>query len=125
MKIEGARNRHTDTEQTVLEVHRDRTGPFVGTLCTAADVVDKLELSSQDNQQGLTMVSKAMREAGCRTLDGTNRQIRVDGKQVRLWALSKKLAAKYSAMEPAALAEVYTQQNTREPIILDDYDPAS
>jgi hypothetical protein len=125
MKVEVADNQHTDIEQTVLEAHRDRTGPFVGTLCTAADVVDKLELSFQDNQQGLAMVSKAMREAGCRTLDGTNRQIRVDGKQVRLWAVSKKLAAKYSAMEPAALAEVYRQQKTREPIILDDCDPAS
>jgi Mesyanzhinovviridae DNA primase len=125
MKVEVADNQHTDIEQTVLEAHRDRTGPFVGTLCTAADVVNKLELSFQDNQQGLAMVSKAMREAGCRTLDGTNRQIRVDGKQVRLWAVSKKLAAKYSAMEPAALAEVYRQQKTCEPIILDDYDPAS
>jgi hypothetical protein len=87
--------------------------------------VDKLEFSFQDNQQGLAMVSKAVREAGCRKLDGTNRQIRVDGKQVRLWALSKKLAAEYSAMEPAALAALYRQQNTCEPIILDDYDPAS
>jgi hypothetical protein len=125
MKVEVADNQHTDIEQTVLEAHRDRTGPFVGTLCTAADVVDKLEFSFEDNQQGLAMVSKAMREAGCRKLDGTNRQIRVDGKQVRLWALSKKLAAEYSAREPAALAELYKRQKTREPIILDDYDPAS
>ena len=125
MKVEVADNQHTDIEQTVLEAHRDRTGPFVGTLCTAADVVDKLELFFQDNQQGLAIVSKAMREAGCRKLDGTNRQIRVDGKQVRMWALSKKLAAEYSAMEPAALAELYKRQKTREPIILDDDDPAS
>ncbi len=71
------------------------------------------------------MVTKAMREAGCRTLDGTNRQIRVDGKSVRMWALSKKLAVEYSAMAPAAVAELYKRQKTREPIILDDYDPAS
>ncbi len=125
MKVEVADNRHTDVEQTVLEAYRDRAGPFVGTLCTAADVADKLELSFEDNQQGLVMVSKAMREAGCRTLEGRNRQIRVDTKKVRLWALSKKLAAKYSAMEPAALAELYKRQKTRKPIILDDCDPAS
>lgn len=125
MKVEVADNRHTDIEQTVIEAYRDRAGPFVGTLCTAADVADKLEFSFEDNQQGLVMVSKAMREAGCRTLEGKNRQIRVDTKQVRLWAMSKKLAAKYSAMEPAALAELYKRQKTRKPIILDDYDPAS
>jgi hypothetical protein len=125
MKVEVADNRHTDIEQTVIEAYRDRVGPFVGTLCTAADVADKLEFSFQDNQQGLVMVSKAMREAGCRTLEGRNRQIRVDTKQVRLWALSKKLAAKFSTMEPAALAELYKRQKTRKPIILDDYDPAS
>jgi len=44
---------------------------------------------------------------------------------VRLWALSKKLAAKFSSMEPAALAELYKRQKTLKPIILDDYDPAS
>jgi hypothetical protein len=71
------------------------------------------------------MVSKAMREAGCRPLEGKNRQIRVDTKQVRLWALSKKLAAEYSAMEPATLAELYKRQKTLKPIILDDHDPAS
>jgi hypothetical protein len=109
----------------VIEAYRDRVGPFVGTLCTVADVADKLEFSFQDNQQGLVMVSKAMREAGCRTLEGKNRQIRVDTKQVRLWAVSKKLAAKYSAMEPAALAELYKRQKTLKPIILDDYDPGS
>ena len=125
MKVEVSDNRHTDIEQTVIEAYRDRAGPFVGTLCTAADVADKLEFSFEDNQQGLVMVSKAMREAGCRTLEGKNRQIRVDTKQVRLWAMSKKLAAKYSAMEPAALAELYKRQKTRKPIILDDYDPAS
>jgi Family of unknown function (DUF5906) len=125
MKVEVADNRHTDIEQTVIEAYRDRVGPFVGTLCTAADVADKLEFSFQDNQQGLMMVSKAMREAGCRTLEGRNRQIRVDTKQVRLWALSKTLAAKFSTMEPAALAEHYKRQKTREPISLDDYDPAS
>jgi hypothetical protein len=125
MKVEVADNRHTDIEQTVIEAYRDRVGPFVGTLCTAADVADKLEFSFEDNQQGLVMVSKAMREAGCRTLEGKNRQIRVDTKQVRLWALSKKLAAKYSAMEPATLAELYKRQKTLKPIILDDYDPAS
>ena len=125
MKVEVADNLHTDIEQTVIEAYRDRVGPFAGTLCTAADVVDKLEFSFQDNQQGLVMVSKAMREAGCRTLEGRNRQIRVDTKQVRLWALSKKLAAKFSTMEPAALAELYKRQKTRKPIILDDYDPAS
>ena len=108
----------------MIEAYRDRVGPFVGTLCTAADVADKLEFSFEDNQQGLAMVSKAMREAGCRTLEGRNRQIRVDTKQVRLWALTKKLAAKFSTMEPAALAELYKQQKTRTPI-LDDYDPAS
>jgi hypothetical protein len=70
-------------------------------------------------------VSKAMREAGCRTLAGTNRQIRVDTKQVRLWAISKKLAAKFSAMEPAALAELYKRERMRKPINLDDYDPAA
>jgi hypothetical protein len=115
MKVEVADNRHTDIEQTVIEAYRDRVGPFVGTLCTAADVADKLEFSFEDNQQGLAMVSKAMREAGCRTLEGKNRQIRVDGKQVRLWAVSKKLAAKYSAMEPAALAELYKRQKTLKP----------
>jgi hypothetical protein len=125
MKVEVADNRHNDIEQTVLEAHRDRSGPFLGTLCTAADVVEQLELSFQDNQKGLAMVSKAMREAGCRKLDGTNGQIRVDGKQVRLWALSKKVAAEYSAMEPAALAELYKREKTGEQIILDDYDPAS
>jgi Family of unknown function (DUF5906) len=125
MKVEVADNRHTDIEQAVIEAYRERVGPFVGTLCTAADVVDKLKFSFQDNQQGLVMVSKAMREAGCRTLEGGNRQVRVDTKKVRLWALSKKLAAKYSAMEPAALAELYKRQKTRKPIILDDYDPAS
>ena len=111
MKVEVADNRHTDIEQTVIEAYRDRAGPFVGTLCTAADVADKLELSFEDNQQGLVMVSKAMREAGCRTLEGKNRQIRVDTKQVRLWAVSKQLTAKYSAMEPAALAELYKRQS--------------
>jgi hypothetical protein len=125
MKTEVADNQHTDIEQTVLEAHRDRTGPFVGTLCTAADVANKLEFSFEDNQKGLAMISKAMREAGCRTLEGKNRQIRVDAKQVRLWALSKKLAAKFSTMEPAALAELYKRQKTLKPIILDDYDPAS
>jgi hypothetical protein len=119
MKVEVADNQHTDIEQTVLEAYRDRVGPFVGTLCTAADVADKLEFSFQDNQHGLMMVSKAMREAGCRTLEGSNRQIRVDTKQVRLWALSKELAAEFSTMEPAALAELYKRQKTREPIILD------
>jgi hypothetical protein len=104
---------------------RDRVGPFVSTLFTAADVADKLEFSFQDNQQGLMMVSKAMREAGCRTLEGSNRQIRVDTNQVRLWALSMTLAAKFSTMEAAALAEHYKRQKTREPISLDDYDPAS
>jgi hypothetical protein len=68
------------------------------------------------------MVSKAMREAGCRTLEGTNRQIRVDTKQVRLWALTKKLAAKFSIMEPAALAELYKWQRARKPSV---DDPAS
>jgi hypothetical protein len=125
MKTEVADNQHTDIEQTVLEAHRDRTGPFVGTLCTAADVANKLEFSFEDNQKGLAMISKAMREAGCRTLEGKNRQIRVDAKQVRLWALSKKLVAKFSTMEPAALAELYKRQKTLKPIILDDYDPAS
>jgi hypothetical protein len=125
MKVEVADNRHTNVEQTVLEAYRDRAGPFVGTLCTAADVADKLEFSFEDSQQGLVMVSKAMREAGCRTLEGKNRQIRADTKQVRLWARSKKLAAKYSAMEPATLAELYKRQKTLKPIILDDYDPAS
>ena len=115
MKVEVADNRHTDIERTVIEAYRDRAGPFVGTLCTAADVADKLEFSFEDNQQGLLMVSKAMREAGCRTLEGKNRQIRVDTKQVRLWAMSKKLAAKYSAMEPAALAELYKRQRARKP----------
>jgi hypothetical protein len=125
MKVEVADNQRTDIEQTVIEAHRNRVGPFVGTLCTAADVADELEFSFQDNQQGLVMVSKAMREVGCRTLEGGNRQIRVDTKPVRLWALSKKLAAKYSAMEPAALAELYKRQKTRNSIILDDCDPAS
>ena len=125
MKVEVADNRHTDIEQAVIEAYRDRAGPFVGTLCTAADVADKLEFSFEDNQQGLVMVSKAMREAGCRPLEGKNRQIRVDTKQVRLWALSKKLAAEYSAMEPATLAELYKRQKTLKPIILDDHDPAS
>jgi Family of unknown function (DUF5906) len=115
MKIEVADNRHTDIEQTVIEAYRDRAGPFVGTLCSAADVADKLEFSFEDNQQGLVMVSKAMREAGCRTLEGKNRQIRVDTKQVRLWALSKRLAAKFSTMEPAALAELYKRQRARKP----------
>jgi hypothetical protein len=115
MKVEVADNRHNDIEQTVIEAYRDRAGPFVGTLCTAADVADKLEFSFEDDQQGLVMVSKAMREAGCRTLEGKNRQIRVDTKQVRLWAVSKKLAAKYSAMEPAALAELYKRQRARKP----------
>jgi hypothetical protein len=115
MKVEVADNRHTDIEQTVIEAHRDRAGPFVGTLCTAADVADKLEFSFEDNQQGLVTVSKAMREAGCRTLEGKNRQIRVDTKQVRLWAVSKKLAAKFSTMEPAALAELYKRQRARKP----------
>jgi hypothetical protein len=125
MKVEVADSRHTDIEQAVIEAYGDRAGPFVGTLCTAADVADKPEFSFEDNQQRLAMVSKAMREAGCRTLEGKNRQIRVDTKQVRLWALSKKLAAKYSAMEPATLAELYKRQKTLKPIILDDYDPAS
>ena len=122
MKVEAADNRHTDIEQTVIEAHRDRAGPFVGTLCTAADVADKLEFSFEDNQQGLVMVSKAMREAGCRTLEGKNRQIRVDTKQVRLWALTKKLAAKFSTMEPAALAELYKRERARK---ASDDDPAS
>ena len=69
------------------------------------------------------MVTKAMREAGCRTLEGKNRDC-VATKQVRLWALSKQLAAKYSAMEPAALAELYKRHKTRKPIT-DDYDPAA
>jgi len=115
MKAEAAESRHTDIEQTVIDAYRDRAGPFVGTLCTAADVADQLEFSFEDNQQGLLMVSKAMREAGCRTLEGKNRQIRVDTKQVRLWALSKKLAAKFSTMEPAALAELYKLQRARKP----------
>jgi hypothetical protein len=122
MKAEAADSRHTHIEQTVIEAYRDRAGPFVGTLCTAADVADKLEFSFEDNQQGLVMVSKAMREAGCRTLEGTNRQIRVDTKQVRLWALTKKLAAKFSIMEPAALAELYKWQRARKPSV---DDPAS
>jgi hypothetical protein len=115
MKAEAADSRHTDIEQTVIDAYRDRAGPFVGTLCTAADVANQLEFSFEDNQQGLVMVSKAMREAGCRTLEGKNRQIRVDTKQVRLWALSKKLAAKFSTMEPAALAELYKRQRARKP----------
>lgn len=115
MKAEAADSRHTDIEQTVIDAYRDRAGPFVGTLCTAADVADQLGFSFEDNQQGLVMVSKAMREAGCRTLEGKNRQIRVDTKQVRLWALSKKLAAKFSTMEPAALAELYKRQLARKP----------
>src|SRR5260370_16915298 len=123
MNAEAGKNRHTDIEQTVIEAYRDRVGPFVGTLCTAADVADKLEFSFEDNQQGLVMVSKAMREAGCRTLEGKNRQVRVDTKQVRLWALSKKLAPNYSPIPPATLAHLYKRPKTPNPIILHHYDP--
>ena len=108
----------------MIEAYRDRVGPFVGTLCTAAGVAEELEFSFHDNQQGLMMVSKAMRKAGCRTLEGGNRQIRVEAKKVRLWAISKELADKFSNLEPAALAELYKRQRASKQVILDD-DPAS
>jgi hypothetical protein len=113
MKAEVADNRHTDMEQSIIEACRDRQGPFAGTLFTAADVADKLEFAFEDNQRGLAAVAKAMREAGCRSI---KHQVRVDTKQVRLWALTKKIAAQCSSFEAAKLVELYKVQRARQPM---------
>jgi hypothetical protein len=115
MKIEVADNAHTDIEQAVVEAYRERSGPFVGSLFTAADVANKLEMSFTDNQHGLAMVARALREAGCRAIEGKNRQIKVDTKPLRIWALNKKIAAQCGKIEPAALCDRYKVQRARKP----------
>jgi 2,4-dienoyl-CoA reductase-like NADH-dependent reductase (Old Yellow Enzyme family) len=121
-KAEVADSRHTMIEQTVIDAYRERTGPFAGSVTTAADVAESLQIAfpSDDKQAGLAAIAKAMHEAGCRQI--VKKQIRVDAKQVRLWARTKKLAARWSSMEPAELATLYKQQRAIKPLS-PGYDP--